>query len=253
MKASLAEDNEPVNCPLKRGLAYQLWYPFDLYHKQFWLVKLFDSILFWSMFFSLTFTRVVTVFFMVYVLGQVKILQNRIRGIDEHCKIVRKHCSVTYNQAIFEGIVDCAKKYREIQRLMRMVNKASKEFILIGFFSNSFEVALFLMQLLLATNFFDAVKQLIIVFMTLTQLFLFLWYANGIKEESGTLANIIYNETNWMNYDTRSRKMLILLMTRSQRPITCYSAFLGDMTIDTFKAMIKLCYSITTFFKTAYL
>ncbi|CAH1112253.1 unnamed protein product [Psylliodes chrysocephalus] len=115
-KASLAEEDDPINCPLKRYICYQLWYPFDLYHKHFWITKLADTVLFWSMVICLTFTRVITVFFMVYVLGQVKILQNRVRGIDETSKYLVEKKNMEYDRAILETIIGCAKKYGEIQK-----------------------------------------------------------------------------------------------------------------------------------------
>lgn len=64
----------------------------------------------------LTFTRVITVFFMVYVLGQVKILQNRVRGIDETSKYLVEKKNMEYDRAILETIIGCAKKYGEIQK-----------------------------------------------------------------------------------------------------------------------------------------
>ncbi|XP_072383986.1 uncharacterized protein [Diabrotica undecimpunctata] len=251
-KASFDEQVNP-NCPIGRGLCFQLWYPFNLYQSQYWLTKTADTLLFYIMFFALTYTRVITVLFMVYVLGQIKIVQNRIKSVDSTSEELMKEKRVDYDSAIFETVTECARQYAEVQRLMRLVNKACKEFVLIAFFSNSMELALFLMQLLMAQNIVEAFQQTVILFMTLTQLFLFLWYANGIKVESGEVANIIYNETGWTNYNSKARKILLIVMMRSQRPLTCNSAFIGDMTIDTFKNMIKLCYSITTFFKTAYL
>ncbi|KAG5866754.1 hypothetical protein JTB14_037160 [Gonioctena quinquepunctata] len=93
---------------------------------------------------------------------------------------------------------------------------------------------------------------MVILLMILSQLFLFLWFANDIKVESSAIPNIIYTDTNWLSYNVRTRKILIMMMTRSQKPMTCYSAAIGEMTIETFKNMLKLCYSITTFFKVTY-
>ncbi|XP_050507128.1 odorant receptor Or2-like [Diabrotica virgifera virgifera] len=251
-KASFDEQVDP-NCPIGRGLCFQLWYPFNLYQSQYWITKTADTLLLHSMFFSLTCARVITVLFMVYVLGQIKIVQNRIKSVDSTSRKLMNQKRVDYDSAIFETVTECARQYAQVQRLMRLVNKACKEFVLLAFFCNSMEVALFLMQLLMAQNIDEAVQKTVVVFMTLTQMFLFLWYANEIKVESVEVANIIYNETAWINYNSKARKTLLLVMMRSQKPLTCNSAFIGDMTIDTFKSMIKLCYSITTFFKTAYL
>ncbi|KAG5866755.1 hypothetical protein JTB14_037160 [Gonioctena quinquepunctata] len=76
---------------------------------------------------------------------------------------------------------------------------------------------------------------MVILLMILSQLFLFLWFANDIKVESSAIPNIIYTDTNWLSYNVRTRKILIMMMTRSQKPMTCYSAAIGEMTIETFK------------------
>ncbi|KAJ8929392.1 hypothetical protein NQ314_017931 [Rhamnusium bicolor] len=52
---------------------------------------------------------------------------------------------------------------------------------------------------------------------------------------STEVSDVIYNETDWLNYDNRAKKHLILMMIRSQRPLTCNAAAIGDMTLDTFK------------------
>ncbi|KAG5866949.1 hypothetical protein JTB14_023029 [Gonioctena quinquepunctata] len=307
------QDDSVDDCPRERGLSFQIWYPGDLYNEHYWVTLIADLTFFAIVFFSLALIRTVTLTFMIFILGQIKVLQHMIKTMDENSIGFMKRKNITADDALLQMTVFCVEKQQEIQRLLSLVNNACKEFISIGFFSNSMELALFMMGLsilILETlsavqtvrkfpyhrkcvhftgdqgnpqpaettedSIIGVLRQMVILLMILSQLFLFLWFANDIKVEiifkchqtshssidlpdeqidesfiefnlfigflskslrskSSAIPNIIYTDTNWLSYNVRTRKILIMMMTRSQKPMTCYSAAIGEMTIETFK------------------
>ncbi|CAG9827801.1 unnamed protein product [Diabrotica balteata] len=224
-KASFAEQVNP-NCPIGRGLCFQLWYPFNLYQSQYWLTKTADTLLFYIMFFALTYTRVITVLFMVYVLGQIKIVQNRIKSVDSTSEELMKEKRIDYDSAIFETVTECARQYAEVQsgRTKRIISAMYAKQS-----AASYEDSCDSSDEKFSST--DSINDLAYVPRSLNS------DDSEPAAQSGEVANIIYNETGWTNYNSKARKILLIVMMRSQRPLTCNSAFIGDMTIDTFKNM----------------
>ncbi|XP_044759472.1 odorant receptor 30a-like [Coccinella septempunctata] len=121
--------------------------------------------------------------------------------------------------------------------------------ILCDFLFHSTQIAGFLVSilaseiLLTASNIFTAACAMFVFF----QLFIVYWHGQILIEESGSISTSIY-ESNWYEADNKTRKLLILMMKRSQKPlgVTVGPFFFVDM--ELFLKIVKAVYSITTIF-----
>ncbi|XP_018571376.1 uncharacterized protein LOC108911034 [Anoplophora glabripennis] len=222
-------EHDTTLCALKRGLNFQICVvSIHIYNK------------------------LTPVTFMLFELGQIKILQNMIRCIDKNASELASFEDIDSDEAVLITMRGCVKKHQEIIRLLHMMDNACKKIVLIIFFSNSVELAAFIVKLLTETNTLDIFRTFGILIMLITQIFMFFWYANEIQVQSTAISDILYNNTDWINYNKPARMRMLLMMIRSQKPLTFNAAAIGDMSIDTFKRIMKLCYSITAFVKTVF-
>ncbi|CAH1989508.1 unnamed protein product [Acanthoscelides obtectus] len=88
--------------------------------------------------------------------------------------------------------------------------------------------------------------------LALAQLYVFFWFANEVILESLAISDVIYNESNWITYSKANKMLLVMVLQRSHRNFALKAAAIGEMSISTFTKILRLCYSITTFFMTAY-
>lgn len=58
--------------------------------------------------------------------------------------------------------------------------------------------------------------------------------------QSTAISDVIYNYIDWINYNKPARIRMLLMMIRSQKPLTFNAAAIGDMSIDTFKRVVLL-------------
>ncbi|KAJ8922783.1 hypothetical protein NQ315_007818 [Exocentrus adspersus] len=236
-------------CALKKGINFQIWYPFDMYNKYYLMTVLADLLFYMSVVSIHIYNKLTPVTFILFALSQIKILQNILRNLDER---VTELTSTEEADAVLLTTKNCVKKHQEIIQLVHMMDNACKEIVLIIFFSNSLELAAFLVKLLTEKNTADILRTAGILVMLVTQIFMFFWYANEIQVQSTEISDIIYNYTDWMSYDKPAKMHMLLMMTRSQKPLSFRAAAIGDMSIDTFKRIMKICYSVTAFFYTVF-
>ncbi|KAJ8982790.1 hypothetical protein NQ317_018491, partial [Molorchus minor] len=222
-------------CIVKKALNYQIWYPYNLYNNYFWITLLADVLIYICVVSVHIYNKITPVSFLIYILGQVKILQEMIRCIEKDANDIQSRMdNGSHDKAVFVAINKCATKHQEVIRLMTLIDIGCKEIVLISFFTNSLELAAYAIKLLTEEEVFGALRTIAVICTTIAQLFIFFWFANEVKVESAAISDIIYYETDWLNYGNLARRHLSLMMMRSQRPLTISAAAIGDMSLDTF-------------------
>ncbi|CAH1989506.1 unnamed protein product [Acanthoscelides obtectus] len=135
---------------------------------------------------------------------------------------------------------------------MSLVQAAIKEVILIQYLSYSIDTAAFLIPVLIEEIFVQRIRFMFGLFMAVSQMFVFFWFANVLQVESAEICHFLYNENDWLKCDKDQSKLLQMMMTMSQRRLVLKAVAVGEMDIGCFTKMMRLCYSIVTFFFTVY-
>ncbi|KAJ3666961.1 hypothetical protein Zmor_002379 [Zophobas morio] len=94
-------------------------------------------------------------------------------------------------------------------------------------------------------NFSILVGYLIVL---LVQIYFYCYYGTVLYEESDSLTNADYIG-NWYDYDAESKKDLILLLERSQRPIVVTAGKILDLSVTTFTTILRRSYSLLAVLK----
>ncbi|KAJ8924744.1 hypothetical protein NQ315_000897 [Exocentrus adspersus] len=249
-KISLSTTENDTTCVVQKGISYQLWYPFDMYNKCYPLTLTLDILLFFTAILTHIYNKITPVSVFIFALGQLKALQQRLRQIEERSSDMVQEQNMEF---VVKEIIECIKMHQKIISLMSLIESACKEIVLIGFFTNSLEIAAFIVYVLTSNIFIRMVVSAAISALVCFQLFLTFWFANEILVESVAISDIIYYETNWINFDKKAKQLLRMMMARAQKPLCINLPALGYMSMEIFKRIMKLCYSIVTFVKTIYL
>lgn len=109
-------EQETGLCALKKGINFQIWYPFDMYNKVYVLTVLTDLMFYFSVVSIHIYNKLTPVTFMLFELGQIKILQNMIKCVDENAFGLTRLENIDADQAILITMRDCVKKHQEIIR-----------------------------------------------------------------------------------------------------------------------------------------
>nr|AUF73043.1 odorant receptor [Anoplophora chinensis] len=220
-------------CPLTKGTIYQIWLP-SIIRKYHWLMIVNDIVFFISVINITLYREIIMFAISIFMLGQIKILQQNVRDLEKTSEEVRNSRNVSYDDALLISVVKCAKEHQQVTKLMEIVQSATSIFILVLYFSNTFEMAAYLFQLISEKSIYNILRPLYVFTLMVSQLYIFYNYTNEILVESTALCDVIYNETNWIDYNQVIKKNLLLMMRRSQKQLSFKAAGLGDMSLQTF-------------------
>lgn len=109
-------EQETGLCALKRGINFQIWYPFDIYNKVYVLTVLTDLTFYFSVVFIHIYNKLTPVTFMLFELGQIEILQNMIKCVDKNAFRLAHLEDIDINEAVLITMRDCVMKHQEIIR-----------------------------------------------------------------------------------------------------------------------------------------
>ncbi|XP_054725812.1 odorant receptor Or2-like [Anastrepha obliqua] len=86
------------------------------------------------------------------------------------------------------------------------------------------------------------IKGIGILLVLTTLIFLTYWLADTFTHESLNIAEVAYN-TNWMDRDKEFRRCILLIIARSQRPLTLTAGGFKPMNMNTFMVIMRSSYS----------
>ncbi|XP_074040973.1 odorant receptor 10-like [Leptinotarsa decemlineata] len=234
---------ESVECPLMKGILYQVWYPFDV-KKYHWLVFINDLVLLFNALNITVYCKVMIVSMMIFMLSQIKILQFLLTSIGK-----RSLENPEMDESIEVNVViSFVERHQQILKLIDLLKSAVEEIILIQYFSSTSEIAAYLIQTITSRSAFDVLRNCAALSMLVSEVFILFWFANETKIQSEAISDIIYNELPWYTYKRHVNMVLKLMMRRSQRAMSFKAIFLGEICLDTFTKLMKLCYSVVTCF-----
>ncbi|XP_030758237.1 odorant receptor Or2-like [Sitophilus oryzae] len=89
------------------------------------------------------------------------------------------------------------------------------------------------------------------IMLVLMQIFIYAWAANEISVQSIAIADAIF-ESEWDLFDIKSKKLLVILLARVQKPLEMRIGPFNPMTNETALLMVKAIGSYVSVFQGSY-
>ncbi|KAJ8924159.1 hypothetical protein NQ315_006943 [Exocentrus adspersus] len=239
---------ETEACPVTKLAMYQTWHV----SKNYFVVVLSDVLTMPYSTSIVAFRITIILSMLTFVLGQIDILHHNVRNLDREAEKLRKELGLSFEEAMEVVVKRCFVKHQELNGLMKMIRKSTSAFVLLLYFNMSAEITAMWILCLLEKSTGRLFLNLCMVITMTIQNFVFYKFADDIITQSTAIADVIYNETKWTSYSKPVQKNLQLMMMRSNKGLSLNAAIVGDMTLETFTKLMKLCYTIVAFFKTTY-
>ncbi|RZC37324.1 7tm 6 domain containing protein, partial [Asbolus verrucosus] len=141
-------------------------------------------------------------------------------------------------------LIDAVKHYKKILR--EKCNKFVNFILLVQFFTSTASAALAMFQLALCgTSDAEFYSAILAFFGIIEQTFNYCWFGNEVEIKSSQIPHSVY-ESNWIEESLEAKKCLMILVTRSMRPIKISSFNLFYLSVDTFMKILKSAWSYFT-------
>ncbi|KAK9309037.1 hypothetical protein QLX08_001217 [Tetragonisca angustula] len=170
---------------------------------------------------------------LIQIYSQFEILGKRLRNIQKDENHSAKQC---------------VKHYQKIYKFSRTVNEKFKIILFLQFCSIAFTLCFNLYRMTnitMVSKFLEASLYLIRI---IAQILYYCWFSNEVKLKSLEVPHMIFN-SNWTSWDEKTKKILLLVMTRTTRPIEFTSGYLVTLNIESFVALMKTSYSVFNLLK----
>ncbi|XP_046144648.1 odorant receptor 94b-like isoform X1 [Osmia bicornis bicornis] len=136
-----------------------------------------------------------------------------------------------------------ARYHDRVYRFAKMLNKEFEWIVFVQFGVTTMIVCFNLYLLVTAKNI--NAKILIVVYYTcgmLTQIFIYCWYGNEVKSKSLEVSQMAFR-TDWMFFNKDIKRILSMIMRRSDVSIEFTSAHVVSMNLESFVKLLKASYS----------
>ncbi|KAF7284773.1 hypothetical protein GWI33_021640 [Rhynchophorus ferrugineus] len=143
--------------------------------------------------------------------------------------------------------------YRKILKNNRFVdnlNKSVRYVVFIDFLLNSANVASVLFYLVTVKSVY-LFYAILLLSLQLLQVFALAWVSNEVKLESVKVADAVY-ESPWYEQDQKIKKMLHIILMRSQKPLAITIGPFKPMTAETAIMTLQASYSYATLMMNSY-
>ncbi|XP_078032556.1 uncharacterized protein LOC144467570 [Augochlora pura] len=212
-----------------RKLLYRVWLPFEctsaivysfvyLHHALATLCCVTAAVAYDGLFAGL----------LVHIYSQFEILRYRLQNVHRSDIYSVKHC--TYH-------------HDEIYKFAYMVNDEFKTVTFLQFFKSTVVLCFSLYQLVMSELDGKLADVGLYVCCTVLQVFYYCWFGNEVKLKSLEVTDMIF-ESGWTSLSNKAKKILLVMMRRATEPIELSSLHIITVNLETFKAMLKMSYSI---------
>ncbi|XP_043597826.1 uncharacterized protein LOC122574374 [Bombus pyrosoma] len=165
---------------------------------------------------------------LIQINGQFEILEERLRNIEEDSNYSAKQC---------------VKHYQQIYKFSKTVNEKFKIILFLQFCTIAFTLCFNLYRMTNITMLSKFLEASLFLIRIIAQILYYCWFSNEVKLKSLQVPAMIF-KSNWASWDTKTKKILLVIMTRATHPIEFTSGYLVTLNIDSFVALIKTSYSV---------
>nr|WQS23364.1 odorant receptor 12 [Diaphania glauculalis] len=225
------------------GYIWHLYYPFDqtqvVVHGFVFIFEMFGGL---SSVNAMLSADILFITMASHISMLLRILQVKIRRIGtEHEQDMQDN---------YDQIVDVIKIH---QRLISYGNDLEQAFTMVNLLNvllSSVNICCVVFSIVFLEPVMEMSNKLFIG-AALTQMGVVCWYADNIYRASVGVADAVY-ESGWYRCDPRSRRALLVMLQRSQRPLYFTALKFRSITMMTFSSILTTAYSYFTLLYTSY-
>ncbi|KAK2576116.1 hypothetical protein KPH14_007449 [Odynerus spinipes] len=223
MVASLTKD------VAKRELAYRAWIPFDYSSTGLYFIVYFHQIIGGTLSAVVqSATDSLIIGFILQICSQIEILEYRIEKITKGSKFPLSTC-ISHHDFIY-----C---------FSTTINDTFRVIIFCQFGISTLLICFGLFQLTKEPMSPYFVQLSLFLCVILAQIFYYCYYGNKLKFKSSQIATIIFG-MDWLSLDRNAKHALIMIMRRAMTPIQFISAYVINVDLESFVALVKTSYSV---------
>ncbi|GJQ70816.1 hypothetical protein Trydic_g743 [Trypoxylus dichotomus] len=178
-------------------------------------------------------------------------LQYTFKNTKSLAKCLAQNINIPYNHALEYTIKYCIIMHQVLTQYVKDLDKSMSRLMLIDFAVASMQMATLGLQMIVSGVGWQQLFALEFLVAMLIQLFLFYWHANEIILQSVKIATSIW-ESDWFEYDEQIKKSLMLVMLRSQKPLTLSVGPFYSMSTETALTILRAAYSYVAVIRQMY-
>ncbi|KAF7284772.1 hypothetical protein GWI33_021640 [Rhynchophorus ferrugineus] len=223
------------------GFMYELYVPFDM--KKYIVVVLFYNLYTATIGGVLNIMCLITMYtLIIFSALQLSTLSLRIKKFHTFVGIYGTNIQATLKVII--------KQHQKSIEFVDNLNKSVRYVVFIDFLLNSANVASVLFYLVTVKSVY-LFYAILLLSLQLLQVFALAWVSNEVKLESVKVADAVY-ESPWYEQDQKIKKMLHIILMRSQKPLAITIGPFKPMTAETAIMTLQASYSYATLMMNSY-
>nr|XP_016934591.1 odorant receptor 22c [Drosophila suzukii] len=156
----------------------------------------------------------------LYICGVFRLVQQDIRRIfaDLHGDTVDVFTEAM-NAEVREKLAEVVERHNAIIDFCTDLTRQFTVIVLMHFLSAAFVLCSTILDIMLNTSSLSGLTYICYIIAALTQLFLYCFGGNHVGESSAAVADVLY-DIEWYKCDARTRKVILMILRRSQRAKT---------------------------------
>ncbi|XP_076479006.1 uncharacterized protein LOC117162040 [Bombus vancouverensis nearcticus] len=170
---------------------------------------------------------------LIQINGQFEILEERLRNIEEDSNYSAKQC-VKHYQQIYKFVSNLSS-IMLCNKFSKTVNEKFKIILFLQFCTIAFTLCFNLYRMTNITMLSKFLEASLFLVRIIAQILYYCWFSNEVKLKSLQVPAMIF-KSNWASWDTKTKKILLVIMTRATHPIEFTSGYLVTLNIDSFVA-----------------
>ncbi|XP_062553252.1 odorant receptor Or2-like [Armigeres subalbatus] len=180
----------------------------------------------------------------LFGLVQIKSLENRLKNFKQHVS----GKSLKEKRLQLEAIIS---DHQRVIHYVSELNGLVTYICMVELLSFGMMLSAVLFLLIIIDNFAQIVIVISYICMILEQIFIFYWHANEVRVASMEIGKAAFSGS-WIEFDHASKKKLLMIILRSQRPLQIYIGNAYPMTLEMFQSLLNACYSYVTLLRRIY-
>ncbi|XP_060530152.1 uncharacterized protein LOC132704281 isoform X2 [Cylas formicarius] len=169
----------------------------------------------------------------IFMSSMLKVLQTKFRKM------------MVQGEDVMSKLKKLAKEHRQLISFVEDLNESIKYLIMIEYTTISLNIALVTLRIIKEKSYLMRIGRLFYCSFLVVYILALGWSSNEIKMQSIAIGDAIY-ESSWYEHDKPAQKMLLVMMMRSQKPLTMTKGPFDEMTLQSSLMVLKAAYTYVT-------
>ncbi|THK32893.1 odorant receptor 67a [Diachasma alloeum] len=237
-----------MECIPNRILPFKSWIPYEINSDlTFWLTYMQQTVATYvTSYVNICYDTIVPGC-MVQTCAQLQIFKSRLKDLCEHDCENNKHSGLQdleYDDSVDKKLVsNCVEHHLKILKFAELSNSIFTSTIFTQFGISSLVICVSVYDLSKAAPFSPYFVEVILYLMSMMlEIYLFCFYGHNVTVESSRIGSDIY-DLDWVSLKIPVQKSLLIIMTRSMKPLIFTSGHVVVLSLASFTSLLKMSYS----------